>query len=132
MLQELSIVGRVVRLGIRYINYFEFDIHEKINLRLMLKDELLQSNQAMIRAKIQDGQFINTLQIANNATVAAEEKIMEGSIIDIDTHLDKQIEDFFANMQNLITEGHETEKRLFFSLLKDEFLETLNPEYCKE
>lgn len=129
LLKELDIVDRIVRLGIRYINYFEFDIFEKINLRLMLKDDLLQSNQAMIKTQIQDDQFINTLQIANNATVTVEEKIIEGSIIDIDTYLDKEIENFFANMQNLITEAHETEKRLFFSLLKEEFLETLNPEY---
>jgi hypothetical protein len=32
-------------------------------------------------------------------------------------------------MEELINEGHEIEKRLFFSLLKKEFLATLNPEY---
>ena len=95
----------------------------------MLKDNLLQSNQTMVKAQIQDGKFINTLQIANNVTITGEKKIMEGSIIDIDTYLDKEIENFFVTMQNLITEGHETEKRLFFNLLKAEFLDTLNPEY---
>lgn len=129
LLKKLDIVNRFARLGIRYINFFEFDIFEKINLKLMLKDNLLQSNQIMIKAQIQDGQFINTLQIANNATITVEKKIMEGSIIDIDAYLDKEIENFFMAMQNLITEGHETEKRLFFNLLKAEFLDTLNPEY---
>ena len=52
-----------------------------------------------------------------------------GSVIDIETVLENNIDDFFGQMKELVEEGHVEEKKLFFSLLKPEYLETLNPEY---
>ncbi len=56
-----------------------------------------------------------------------------GSIIDIDmsnsgvsTQTSKQ---FFQEVDALLEQGHDTQKDLFFRLLKPEFLATLNPVY---
>jgi hypothetical protein len=38
-------------------------------------------------------------------------------------------EDFFKNMSKILEKGHLEEKKLFFKLLKPDYLETLNPEY---
>jgi len=35
----------------------------------------------------------------------------------------------FDGIEKVIQDGHRLEKQLFFSLLRDEFLETLNPIY---
>ncbi len=61
--------------------------------------------------------------------VAAEAK--EGSIIDLDTYSEKpnlagnKSEDF----RNLIEAAHQTLKSKFFSGLKDEYVNSLNPQY---
>lgn len=127
-LDAIGIVRKPLRLGIRYINFFEFDIFEKTILRLMIGDDVLQTEFATIRLQIKDADFTNTLQISNNATVNVQEKTLKGSVIDIDTFRE-DVQHFFGNMEAVITNGHETEKRLFFRLLKPDFLATLKPEY---
>ena len=56
-----------------------------------------------------------------------------GSIIDIDmsnTEVGGQTsKQFFQEVDALLERGHNTQKDLFFNLLKPEFLVTLNPVY---
>ena len=63
------------------------------------------------------------------ASLKRERGNKEGSIIDIDTYVDDP--KFTADKQliELLDSEHEIIKNLFFSLLKPEFLKTLNPEY---
>ena len=53
--------------------------------------------------------------------------LKKGSVIDIDTYIENS--NIKNNMKELIEEGHIAQKELFFSLLKPEFLQELNPEY---
>jgi uncharacterized protein (TIGR04255 family) len=69
------------------------------------------------------------LQIANNATVNRNKKIMTGSVIDIDVSMSNPKLDILNAISDIITEVHEEEKILFFSLLNTEFLAQLTPEY---
>ncbi len=131
IISGLDLIHKVTRLGIRYINFFTFDIFENINLRITLCDNTFESEELALNAQIQDGRFTNRLQVANQvtATTPFEKKGVKGSIIDIDTHLNQGLEDFFHNNKGLLEEGHKVEKKLFFGLLKKEFLLKLNPEY---
>lgn len=128
-LEKLKIVKIVEKLGIRYINFFKLDIFDKINLKIVMGDEPLKSLQTTLKTEMQEDSFVNILQIASNAKVTVQNKLMTGSIIDIDTVLTEIGETFFANMENVLKKGHNTEKKLFFNLLKKEYLGTLNPEY---
>jgi uncharacterized protein (TIGR04255 family) len=131
--ENLSIVKKVNRLGIRYINFFEtIDIFENINLKINMNNDPLKSKQTFIRTQIASEKFINTLQIANKANISTSNGIRIGSIIDIDTFISKENENFFNKMDGLLEEGHLEEKKLFFSLLSPEFLNKYNPEYEKE
>ena len=65
------------------------------------------------------------LQLANNAN----NQNRLGSIIDIDTFRDHDLEKFFSKKEEIINRGHTKEKELFYSLLKEDFLNTLNPIY---
>ena len=56
-------------------------------------------------------------------------KLIKGLLIDIDTFVEKDLADFFEQKKDLIEEGHLEEKRLFYGLLKDNFLKSLNPTY---
>ncbi len=127
--EKLKIIKSVERLGIRYINFFKLDIFDNINLRILMNDSRLNTLQTTLKAEIQDDNFINILQIANKAQATIQNEVITGSVIDIDT-VSKDIgETFFGEMENLLEKGHNIEKKLFFSLLKKEFLSTLNPEF---
>lgn len=118
-------IESVVRLGIRYINFFESNIFDDINLNLSIKESTINTKNTVIRTEIEQQEFISTLQIANNVP----NQSMIGSIIDIDTVKEKGLEEFFSKKDEIINIGHTKEKELFFGLLKDEFLKSLNPEY---
>ncbi len=127
--EKLKIIKSVERLGIRYINFFKLDIFDNINLKILMNDSRLDTLQTTLKTEIQDDNFINILQIANKAQATIQKELITGSVIDIDT-VSKDIgETFFGEMENLLEKGHNIEKKLFFSLLKKEFLSTLNPEF---
>jgi uncharacterized protein (TIGR04255 family) len=128
-LQKLQVVKAVERLGIRYINLFKDDVYNNINLRILMNDEPLRTVRTTLRAEIEDDGFTTTLQIANPATLKMQSQAMVGSVIDIDVTRQVFETDFFGNMESILEKGHYIEKKLFFSLLKMEFLSTLNPEY---
>jgi uncharacterized protein (TIGR04255 family) len=88
------------------------------------KDDILYKN-TIVRTEIEQGEFSSTLQVANNAIINGK----LGSIIDIDTFVTKNLDTFFSKKTELINAGHLKEKELFYSLLKPEFLNTLNPTY---
>jgi uncharacterized protein (TIGR04255 family) len=128
-LEKLKIIKSVEKLGIRYINFFKLDILDNINLRIVMNDEPLKALQTTLKTEIQEDNFVNILQIANKAKATIQNKAITGSVIDIDTVSTDIGETFFERMENLLEKGHNIEKKLFFSLLKKEFLRTLNPEY---
>ncbi len=129
IISGLDIIKRVLRFSVRYINYFRFNIFDKIDLEMILKHKPLQANKLNIRAEIESGNCLNILQLGNNIEIQIAGEMKVGSVIDIDTILNKEADNFFENFNSLSNELHVEEKKLFFNLLKPEYLETLNPEY---
>ena len=64
------------------------------------------------------------LSVHNNAIMQTSEGIKIGSIIDIDTSLEKELPDFFNTRKKLLKDCHNTEKELFSSLLSEEYVQT--------
>jgi uncharacterized protein (TIGR04255 family) len=128
-MDNLKILNFYSRIGIRYINGFDCNIFEKTNLSLNMKGQSLTDCNTSINSEILTGKFTSTLRVANNAQVTTAAAAIEasiGSIVDIDTYVENPKED----TASLIETGHIEEKKLFFSLLKSEFIEQeLNPEY---
>jgi uncharacterized protein (TIGR04255 family) len=124
-LNRTNIINEVLRLGIRYINFFETDIFNKLKIAVSLDGQIIEYRNTVFRSEFVNGLFSTTLQVANNVTHS--DKL--GSVIDIDSALSSDLENFFDRMKIHIHEGHRVEKDLFFSLLKADFLETLHPEY---
>ena len=122
---NIELFGNVTRLGMRYINFFDIDIFQKINMNLSFSDNKIKYFDTFTRTIIDHGKFKSNLQIANNAVHLGK----KGSLIDIDTFYENEINEFLTEYKNLIQEIHLNEKKLFISLLKEEFLKTLNPEY---
>lgn len=121
-----GVIDKYTRIGLRYINGFEFNIYEKVNMCLKMEEHNLTNFETSIRLQIPTNSFTSTLRVANNAEVRRDNKVLATSMIDIDTFLDNPGE---VNIE-LLQKGHLEEKQLFFSLLKDSYIKNeLNPEY---
>ena len=126
----LGIVEKVTRLGLRYINVFsEMNIFERSDLKVVLKEKQLLE-YVSLNIKLPCNGFLNTLIMASGAQLlSSANKVMKGSVIDIDTELTDVKVDFYDKMDEIINNAHIEEKKLFFSILKEEYIKTLNPEY---
>jgi len=126
---ELSaVVNEPINFVLRYLNFFETDIYPKINLNINLLNEDYKSSNLVLRTEILKDNFVEILQIANSVTINNQQGNRHGSLLDITCALNKP-DNFFNNLEQIISKSHDLEKELFFGLLKDEFLITLNPEY---
>jgi uncharacterized protein (TIGR04255 family) len=123
--EKIGIINSIIRIGIRYINFFEKDIFKDIDLKIRIGENDIAYKNTIIRTEIGHGTFKSSLQVANNAN--HQEKL--GSIIDIDTFTESNLNNFFAKKEEIINLGHSKEKELFFSLLKNDFIKTLHPIY---
>ncbi len=124
-----NVIQTVDRLGIRVINFFDYDISNGVKLKLELgdfKEELLNTT---IRTQVDLDGFSNTIQLAKNVQLQTGDSIKSGYLIDIDTYKDYSDNSFITDYSGQIEQGHNIEKGLFFSILTDDFIKTLNPTY---
>lgn len=124
-----GIITSVNRLGFRVINFFEFNIYKKINLTVNINKTLQTSSETIIRTLIENGGYSNILQISNNVVNEVKGQQVNGSVIDIDTYKEYSDNYFLSHFETELTNGHNIEKEIFFMLLEDAFLKSLNPEY---
>ena len=94
-------------------------------MKICIGDNDIAYKNTIVRTEIEQDSFKSSLQVANNAN--HNNKL--GSIIDIDTFTELNLKDFFKQKEALVSDGHTKEKELFYSLIKDDFLNTLNPTY---
>lgn len=132
IIYQLNIIKRVERLGLRVVNFFDdIDIFDNIELTMKINDEKAALINSTIRIQIKsEREFNSTLQLSNNARGGNEQERVRGSVIDIDTFkFYPDTNNFFDDFYAEINIGHDIEKELFFSLLKKEYLKSLNPIY---
>lgn len=126
-----NIINKVLRIGHRYVNFFEGDIMDKLTIS---KPTIrgYQTNNILVRTEIKDcDNFVDTVQITNSATYKSSLHTapLSGSLIDIDSFKEYGNNYFLENLESEINKVHICEKNMFFSLLTAEFLESLNPVY---
>ena len=129
-LEKTKVLEFAERLGIRYINLFEQSILDKVNLSVSINGVDLSDQTTTPRTEFHDGDITKVLQVSNRVQVTLEGKKVNGSVIDIDClHLFGRERSFYEAYPDIAVSAHQAEKKLFFGLLKPEFLETLNPAY---
>ncbi|OYU67917.1 MAG: hypothetical protein CFE22_02580 [Cytophagaceae bacterium BCCC1] len=126
-----GIISGVYRIGLRYISQFEnisiFDnVNAKISLDLVHGDVRGQS-----RFELSKDDFFIILSMSNRQVVPQDYSKAEFvSIIDVDVIKDFSTIEPSKNIVLVkVEDAHRIEKEIFFTLLKKDFLETLNPEY---
>lgn len=116
--------NKITRLGLRYINFFEGDISNKININFNLSDKYKPSKLNIQTEVLVDG-IPNTVQYTPNAVWESK----NGAVIDIDTF---KLYSAPLGLKDLLSDielVHQCEKRVFISLLKDELIQELGPQY---
>ena len=125
-LENSGVVSKITRLALRYVNFFEENILLKSNLSIKLNTEQLNNLNTIIKSEIPDGDFISILSITNQAIKQDKENTLRGSTIDIDTSIQRELPNFFKERKQIINDCHIAEKKLFASLLTEEYTQSLN------
>jgi len=126
---NLNFIKSFELLFLRYIDVFEGNIYDNLNLQINIKGAPFISLTKNFVAEIQENNYIHKLQITDKAEIEMGEKKVIGSVIDIQTQLSLKDIDFHVKYKDMLDDIHLKGKNLFFSLLKDEFIASLNPEY---
>ena len=126
--KQQKIAKRILRAAVRYTNFFSDDVFSKINLNISLRGREFDREETFVRTIVREGRFRSILQVGNNVTLSQHGRVRKGSIIDVDTFTE-ETSDFLERPEKVLNEAHEVEKRLFFTLLSENYLESLNPEY---
>ncbi|MEI6424678.1 MAG: TIGR04255 family protein [Lentisphaerota bacterium] len=128
-LYDCGVIEKINRIGVRYISFFkDLNIYEKIRLNIDFSEKkcLIKGNTSFV-TEIEEDKIISRLSLQNNATLEHNGKpVGTGSIVDIDSYCQDSWTDSKCVI-DVIEKCHKVEKVLFFSLLKENFLKTLNP-----
>jgi uncharacterized protein (TIGR04255 family) len=130
--EPLGIIDMVTRFGTRYVNIFQADVLPRMNLQLGLGDIDLRETSSFVRTSIATPGFNTLLQFGNDISVSDVKREGGRSFIDLDTTLVEADGEFFGQIPELIHRSHVTTKKLFFGMLRQDFIEELGPQYSKE
>lgn len=132
-----GLITGISRIGIRYISEFPgINIYDNISLKYNFPLVEVKNNKN-VSFRIEEIDEDNDLKIINihankkleNGFLNVSESNSLSSIIDVDIiKKDIQLSDCENVMASLIN-LHNKEKFVFFNILKDDFIKTLNPEY---
>ena len=125
-LEKSGVVKRITRLGLRYINFFPENILKKSNLSLNLNGASLADSILNLKVELPDEEYINQLTVNNSVIKSVEGGVIKGSLIDIDTVLQTNLGNFFQKKEEILENCHLKEKKLFASLMSDDFVKSLN------
>lgn len=126
----LNIITSITRIGIRYINKFEGDITKNTNVSLNVSNISGNIGIANLIFKVNslESNFMSRVQYGLEQTNKLTKNDLV-TLIDIDTSCEN-IESFdYSYIWNKIEEGHYIGKKLFFDLLKQNYIESLEPTY---
>jgi uncharacterized protein (TIGR04255 family) len=71
----------------------------------------------------------NKIPIVRQQAINKEPEVVPTSIIDVDVIKEPLEIEKIEDVLNVLHQVHENEKEVFFTLLTEDFLQTLNPEY---
>jgi uncharacterized protein (TIGR04255 family) len=125
---QTGIPTKVLRVGLRYISFFAFDIYPNLLLKIMVDDVSLDGEETSFKT-ILSGKGCKSLLKVRKGVALRKKPSEKGSVIDIDSFTTNPAGEFVSMLQQFLEDAHQAEKELFFRLLKPDFLKTLNPVY---
>ena len=117
------------RLGVRYSDFFDVDIFEHIDLDLAVNGKPVNDTERQLINVFQEGAMSIRLMLANNAVLENANGPRKGSMLDVDVSFGALDFDLNGDVLERFSEAHEAIKKLFFGLITEPFLQSLNPSY---
>ena len=129
-IMALSLISKIERIGLRYINVFNSNIFDVMDVNLTLSNKSICNDPTHIRTQIQDGEIAKIIQVGNGAKINVNGQDVIGSVVDIDCVFDNSVKTILTGQyKNLIEMAHQKEREQFFSLLQDDFIKSLEPTF---
>lgn len=125
-----SFVKSVDRVGIRYINFFEGitsadEVFDSTDMFLIQPEHKRRS--LSVRTEFTNGDIAFILNTADKAVNAISQVL--GCLVDLDVSCATGLSPDAPSLVNLVDRLHSEEKKVFFSLLRQELVEKFNPQY---
>jgi uncharacterized protein (TIGR04255 family) len=136
LLRDTNIVGVPKRFGLKYMNFFPGNVFPNLNITLGIADAKITGEEIFLQATVLCQPFKILLQLATGTKITSSvlpiDPNMLGTLLTLDCFKDQASLDseFLANISENLDLAHAEEKQLFFRLLKNEFLQKLNPQYA--
>ncbi|MBU1221974.1 TIGR04255 family protein [Myxococcota bacterium] len=133
-LKSSGVVTNFHRLGLRYIDFFNEDIFNSLNLAITYNGDAIQSLEKQFTTLLAKKHgIVVRIQVANNVRINRKDKPQEiGSVIDADVFYEPQNGFGFEDVVGMIDKCHDVANETFFSLLKEEYILSRNPRYENE
>ena len=120
-------------MNLRYINVFEENIFNHINLKIIFDSDDIHSQPIDFKTVLYRENFENFIRLGNSFDIEIEDKIVKRSIVDISCKSKiENTESFLKNPSDLIEKAHRIEKQIFFQTLKKDYIKTFEPDYGGE
>lgn len=128
LLKEKNLFNSFVRVGLRYIDFFNENVFTISKLGVHLDQCNVGNEQTFVRVNTTENDYGCILQIGNNLKILKNGLEQVGSIIDLDVSFseEKMRQLDFANDLNV---AHDICKRFFFGLLAPSFISSKKPVY---
>lgn len=133
-LKETGLIERIERFSLKYIDLIDLKKNadlQHLDLKLMLGKYDLAAQPVQLRTEIRENDLIHLVQIISPAEVdfPGTEGRLKGVLVDIDSIKTVTGGESWDSLDQRLDELHASCKRMFFSILKPETVESLEPEY---
>lgn len=136
MLKNVPSIKSIERLSIKYVDLMEKSSGDtplsRLQLQINIAGRQISNQVTQLRTEIVDASFVHAVTIISHATATQPNKpSIDGVVVDVDTHMVQTIrlQEFLAQMPDLLEKIHTSNKMLFFDLLTDTGLRELEPVY---
>lgn len=131
ILFSIGYISDIERIGVRYASLFNniLDINEILKYKPSLNIEGYEEKFHHFRGDLKIRDFNFHVQLFNNARAQKNNALISGAVIDIDASYTADLKPS-NNVFSIIDELHHEEKVLFFEkIVKEDFIQSLNPKY---
>lgn len=136
LLMATNHIQQCTRVGLRYISqYSETDLKDSIKFNFTFGLPDIQSETSAFRSEFPYHGTKVILNLNNNVPFIKQQlstkqvELIQTSIIDIDVIADKLQIKSLEKLMDVIEDNHTKEKEIFFGMLNEDYLKSLNPQY---
>jgi len=130
---QVTVISSVNQTGLRYINVINSPLFSVSNLVVSMNSEpLTPETTASIHTEIKKGDKVVVLQLNNSIGISLNNKpVRTVSMIDIGIICNQvmSVDIFAKKLDSILEESHDLEKRTFYDLLTESYINTMSPIY---